>query len=166
MEKRMLAYVGLGILVLVVIVAAFGGFSSTGNVILASNPINQTHNICSSHKCITIVGNGTNECYQDSQCTINPNNITAACIDSDGGKNYYQLGNVHGTYTSGSPYVFFDFCANSTSGVQLVEYYCTGVVASQTNLTCSYGCLSGACKSAPPKPKSKFKEVISNFFGK
>lgn len=68
------------------------------------------------------------------------------CIDSDGGKNYY----TKGTVTEGTN-SYTDYCSELT----LKEYFCLGTSAvglggaAEENYTCSYGCQSGACLSAP-----------------
>jgi len=71
------------------------------------------------------------------------------CSDSDGGKEYWEKGNVYGTYTflNSEDYYEEDFCEDEET---LIEYYC--VVENQVDsfmksdkFKCASGCENGEC---------------------
>ncbi|RLG11015.1 hypothetical protein DRN73_06455 [Candidatus Pacearchaeota archaeon] len=68
------------------------------------------------------------------------------CVDSDGGMNYNQKGNVSGICISSIPNKVdnaTDFCVNSNV---LSEFYCIDSRKwIRTNINCPYGCLNGRC---------------------
>jgi len=74
--------------------------------------------------------------------------IESLCNDSDGGKNYYEKGNV----------VFYDVYENKTrnatdacagkTDVRLDEYYCYNGQSYIEDYNCSYCCYNGACLSS------------------
>ncbi|MDP2642704.1 MAG: hypothetical protein Q8P62_02590 [Candidatus Peregrinibacteria bacterium] len=66
------------------------------------------------------------------------------CYDSDGGKNYEELGTTRGAISRSEYGNKTDFC-NATT--QLTEYYCDGGIIKNQTHDCDEGCISGKCES-------------------
>ena len=64
-----------------------------------------------------------------------------ACMDSDGGNNYYTKGTVKTEASGFCPNGCTDYC----EGVAVVEYSCNGAFS----FTCPYGCSNGTCIQQP-----------------
>ena len=77
---------------------------------------------------------------------------TAACTDSDGGKDYYVKGTTKGLDGKGVITTDTDSCsvcgteANNSSCV--VEWFCSGAYRTNTNYACPNGCKDGVCLPA------------------
>lgn len=107
----------------------------------------------------------TNCPSQDSTKTETESCISqTTCTDSDGGRVYTAKGT-----TIDSTGSYQDSCI---AGMQVKEYYCDGNTAKFEQLySCAYGCLDGACKSAPTCSKTGngkdyfTKGTITNTFG-
>ena len=79
-----------------------------------------------------------------------------SCTDSDGGLNYTVRGHVYGyNASSGAPYDVWDYCSLSMPS-WVVEQYCNGVYPSTAPYNCPYGCLGGACLTAPPSESATY----------
>ncbi len=93
-------------------------------------PVNESYvcTNCGNELC----ENGENNCNCPYDCNI-------SCIDYDGGRNYYQKGNL----TRGEN-VFWDACKNFTG---LVEYYCEQNASRSEEIQCpeDYECYYGKC---------------------
>jgi hypothetical protein len=78
-----------------------------------------------------------------------PTPVTANCVDSDEGLNYY----VYGFASKGSEGMS-DCCKNSgsgacvTTGSQLAEAYCNNDAVAQFSFNCPAGCSNGVCQNA------------------
>lgn len=66
------------------------------------------------------------------------------CYDSDGGKNYEEVGTVYGKISRSKFGDKIDFCS---SEARLTEYYCDGKYVKSEEYLCENGCSSKKCKS-------------------
>tara|TARA_Y100000310_G_scaffold343459_1_gene451177 strand:- start:2023 stop:2391 length:369 start_codon:yes stop_codon:yes gene_type:complete len=81
---------------------------------------------------------------------------TAACFDTDGGKNKYEFGGV-----TDDTETFHDEC----DGENIKEYFCSAEeVASYTTLPCVNGCIEGECivSTSPPTALAPEEETEEN----
>ncbi len=79
----------------------------------------------------------------DGACITNANQT---CTDSDGGKNYYVLGNATGADYSGGVNTVNDGCIiGGLHDGWLREAVCEGNVATWSDYKCSNGCVKGTC---------------------
>ena len=116
---------------------------------------------CSAGRCVTSDGTrcgngileGTEQC--DDGNTVNGDGCTygcrvettspATCIDSDGGRNLEQRGEV--SFQELEIRSVIDYCTTDT---QLVEYTCgTGLNTQESIHECPYGCREGRCNPQP-----------------
>ncbi len=90
------------------------------------------------------VKNKTYECdygCENGVCLEEPNNL---CSDTDGGKNYYEIGTVSGK-VNGDSFSFTDECVEDEYGyTYLREYYCEGNTYKYEDRMCN--CENGMCK--------------------
>lgn len=77
----------------------------------------------------------------------------AACLDSDGGDEPL----IAGACSTESFYAQDNCVAEGLS-----EYYCSGEQCISSIEDCPYGCLMGACRSAPPEPLETCKSIASS----
>ncbi|MBS3104960.1 hypothetical protein J4234_01765 [Candidatus Woesearchaeota archaeon] len=87
------------------------------------------------------------------------------CIDSDGGKNYYEKGYVTMTYPNE---VFKDKCAADEASPEKADYYRNLLYETYcydskqyayADYQCPYGCSDGTCKKMELKPTEKPIEI-------
>ena len=79
--------------------------------------------------------------------------VSAACTDSDGGKNKYEWGSVTDNVN-----IYEDIC----DGENIKEYFCSvDDVASYTTLQCVNGCKDAACQLENKIPKAQAPEEES-----
>ena len=79
----------------------------------------------------------------DGACITNTNQT---CTDSDGGKNYYVLGNATGAAYTGEVNTINDGCIiGGLHDGWLREAVCEGNVATWSDYKCSNGCVKGTC---------------------
>ena len=72
--------------------------------------------------------------------------VIAACIDSDGAKNEYVIGEVKGLEAPEIWDTWKDYCGVSGEEQgKLVEYYCDNNYGKKYLYNCPYGCQNGAC---------------------
>jgi len=85
----------------------------------------------------------------DEPSEYDPYGDLTTCTDTDGGLQYYTKGETLG-YKPGTTTVMdvADECKTETI---LTEYKCSGVFVKSVDISCSSGCESGACISAPEK---------------
>jgi len=93
------------------------------------------------------------------------------CFDSDNGKEYWEKGNVYGTYTflNAEDYYEEDFCKDKET---LIEYYC--VVKNRVDsfvesikFKCTSGCEEGKClgEKIEVPLRNSFWEGVVRWFG-
>ncbi len=80
----------------------------------------------------------------ENNCLNNACSVVASCTDSDNG----ALGGTKGVVTViGEENVELeDYCESEST---LIEYYCSGLTGKSKEMACEYGCINGACKTAP-----------------
>jgi len=95
--------------------------------------------------CPPVCGNGDCEAGEDCASCVEDCGECDSCSDTDGGIVAEVQGTIYG-YDDGTPYNSTDFCLNNAT---LMEYWCSGVNPSSTNITClanmSQVCVNGAC---------------------
>jgi len=75
------------------------------------------------------------------------------CIDSDGGDNPFEYGELSGTDIWGNEIIQMDQCGSGTATINDVfEKVCTEESYTYTQHHCDYGCLEGICLEAPEQP--------------
>ncbi|NQV09388.1 S8 family serine peptidase [Candidatus Woesearchaeota archaeon] len=81
--------------------------------------------------------------YDDS-ANVMINILAPYCVDSDGGRNYFEKGTTQTNNNQAT-----DAClTDATTGDELVrEYYCDGLNISYVDYTCADSCFDGACVS-------------------
>ncbi|MBW2975986.1 DUF4215 domain-containing protein, partial [Candidatus Woesearchaeota archaeon] len=83
--------------------------------------------------------------------------VEAACVDTDGGKDYYVAGAAGPPPPESGPGAY-DCCKQSylgtceSGGQWLHEAYCSGGHATFEEIRCAYGCRDGACLRVPKTP--------------
>ena len=80
------------------------------------------------------------ENYFCSEGTCIPNFVPLSCLDSDGGKNYFEEGKTTDRFG-----ILKDYCVDDV----LFESICEGVTATTFKYDCPYGCNSGVCLDKP-----------------
>lgn len=79
------------------------------------------------------------------------------CYDSDGGKNYKEVGTIYGKINRSEFGNKTDFCSTET---QLVEYYCDGKYLKNETYICENGCSSGVCKTSNQKSNNVLDTLV------
>ena len=120
-----------------------GYYTSTGTVSSSTPAGDYTYKVTTDVSgCVPVTASKT--------FTMKTGNSTiSSCTDTDEGQNPTQSGKVYGKDSYGNDYSKQDYCLSSD---YVTEYYCYGRTPVDTNPYCKYGCLNGACNSAPTTP--------------
>ena len=70
---------------------------------------------------------------------------SAACTDTDGGKNYFAKGTTMNSTFTGIDQCYDDTKGSGITGNKVHEYYCSGNYVLRDEYACSNGCYDGAC---------------------